>query len=109
MKEFLAPSRPRVFSVHISIPDTLGSSTHPQNSGRSKAVGARLGLLADRFTLTAAFVLTLGRGLFVLGICLERAQVVHQVPRLVGLQTACKGRHGRAIETGHKNAVKILI
>src|SRR6266404_4868354 len=46
---------------------------------------------------------------FAATIYLQRAQVVDQVPCIVGLDDIRERRHGRAVEASHENAIEILI
>src|SRR5258706_9107503 len=47
--------------------------------------------------------------LFAAPVYLQRAQVVYEVPRVIGLNDIRKRRHGRAIQAGHENAIQILV
>src|SRR5258706_7270474 len=47
--------------------------------------------------------------LFTATVYLQRAQVVYEVPGVVGLDNICERRHGRAVQTGHENTIEVLI
>src|ERR1700687_338947 len=40
---------------------------------------------------------------------LQRAQVMHQVPSVFGLDDVGKGRHRRAVKAGHENLIEIMV
>ena len=40
---------------------------------------------------------------------LQRAQIVHEVPGLFGLDDVGKRRHGRAVQTGHEDFVEVTV
>src|SRR5258706_3835948 len=47
--------------------------------------------------------------LFTAPVYLQRAQLVYEVPRVIGLNDIRERRHGRAIQSSHENPIEILI
>src|SRR5205807_595802 len=68
-----------------------------------------LRLRAKGLTLATVLLFVFGRLLFALHIHLKRPNVVHHVPRLGRRQTVCKRGHRCAIQSSHKNAIKVLV